>query len=141
MKQVMASRTANTRFYLSLLAIFSILSLVLASVGLYGVVAYLVSTRQQEIGVRLALGADRLGIVGMVLREAALPAIGGLLGGIIGALAMARVFQEFLFQVPARDPLVFGSVSFILLATALASAFMPARRASRISPSDSLRQE
>jgi predicted permease len=136
MEQVMAGETAATRFYLVLLSVFAGLAVVLASVGLYGVIAYLVSTQRQEIGIRMALGAQRVGVVRMILAQAAAPTLFGLAAGLLGALVGARVLEGFLYQVNPRDPLVYACVALLLLGVATASAFLPARQASLVDPGE-----
>jgi len=138
MEQVMAGETAATRFYLVLLSVFAGLAVVLASVGLYGVIAYLVSMQRREIGIRMALGAQRVGVVRMILTQAAPPTLFGLGAGLMGAMVGARVLEGFLYQVNPRDPLVFACVALLLLGVAAISAFLPARQASLVDPGEAL---
>ena len=141
MDQLLRGQTAVRRFYLLLLSIFAVLAMVLASVGLYGVIAYLVTTRRREIGIRLALGSQRAGVVRMVLLQAAKPTLIGLIVGIAAATAGAPVLDRFLFQVNPRDPLVYTAVASLLLAVAVFSAFLPACQASLVDPGEVLRGE
>jgi predicted permease len=141
MSQVMVGQTAATRFYLTLLAVFAGLAVILASVGLYGVMAYLVSIQRQEIGIRLALGAERVGMIRLVLAQAAAPIFVGLGGGLIAAAAGANLLERFLYQVDPRDPLVYGGVSLLLLVVAASSALIPARQAGRVDPGEALRED
>jgi len=141
MRNVVGAQTAATRFYLTLLAVFAGLATVLASVGLYGVMAYLVSMQRQEIGIRLALGAERAGMIRLVLAQAASPILLGLGGGLLASALGARLLERFLYQVDPRDPLVYGGVSLLLLFVAVSSALIPARQASRVDPGEALRQD
>jgi predicted permease len=113
MEEAVSGETAATRFYLSLLVVFAGLAVILAAVGLYGVVSYLVSLRRQEVGIRIALGADRSGILRMFVRQAAMPTLTGILLGVAIALVGASTLEEFLYQVNPRDPLVFGGVLLV----------------------------
>ncbi|MFH1763319.1 MAG: ABC transporter permease [Gemmatimonadota bacterium] len=141
MEELVAEETASTRFYLILLSVFAGIAVVLAAVGLYGVVAHLVSQRRQEIGIRLALGASGGGVVGLVLLQAAFPTLLGLGFGLATALAGGRIMESFLFEVDPRDPMVFAGVAAILIAVALVAALIPARQASRMDPVQALRAE
>lgn len=132
---------APTRFLLSLVAIFAGLAVVLAVVGLYGVVSHLVSRRTREIGIRLALGASRPTITRLVLGHALWPALIGVSGGLLGSIAATRLLRSMLFEVEPTDPLVLGAVSILLLAVATAASLVPARRAMRVNPTDVLRVE
>jgi predicted permease len=141
MQELVDGETASTRFFLILLGVFAAMAVMLAAVGLYGVVAYLVSGRRQEIGIRLALGADRREVVGLVLLQAASPTLVGLGLGLAAALAGARIMEGFLFQVAPRDPMVFAGVATILMAVAFLAALIPARQASRLNPVQALNAE
>lgn len=132
---------APTRFYLTLLGIFSVLAIVLAAVGLYSVVAYLVARQTREIGIRIALGARSDDVIRLVLRQGAQPAIAGIVVGLVASLAGARVLQSLLFGVSPYDPVTVVSVTTLLAVVAAAATLMPARRASRIPPAVALRQE
>jgi ABC-type antimicrobial peptide transport system permease subunit len=120
---------------------FGALALTLAAVGLYGVMAYAVAQRTREVGIRMALGARRLDVVGMIVREALVPVLFGIAIGTAGALAAARVISSLLFGVAPRDPLSFILAVCGMLAVALAAAAIPARRASRVEPAIALRYE
>jgi len=132
---------APTRFYMLMLAIFAGIAVVLASVGLYGVVAYLVSRRTREIGVRIALGARRQQVIGLVLRQGMQPAALGLVVGLLLTLALGRLASSLLFQVSPRDPTIMAAVTAVLSVVALVAVLLPARRASRIDPIKALRVE
>jgi len=123
-----------------LLAVFGALALVLASVGLYGILAYAVGQRQREIGLRMALGADRRSVLRLVLGEAAALVAIGVAAGLVLAAAASRAMSSLLFGLSAVDPSAFGGASAILVLVALVAAYLPARRASRLDPFRALRQ-
>jgi hypothetical protein len=133
--------TATTRFYLALVAAFAVLAVVLAAVGLYGVVSYLVSRRTREIGVRVALGAGSGRVRTMVVLQGLIPALGGLAAGTVAAVASGRLVESVLFQVDARDPVVLGSVVILLLGVTIVATLVPARRATQVDPVHALRAE
>jgi ABC-type antimicrobial peptide transport system permease subunit len=120
---------------------FGALALTLAAVGLYGVMAYAVAQRTREVGVRMALGARRFDVIGMIVREALAPVLLGVAIGIAGALAATRVISSLLFGVAPRDPLSFVLAVSAMVAVALLAAAIPARRASRVEPAIALRYE
>jgi putative ABC transport system permease protein len=124
-----------------LFASFGALGLILAAVGIYGVMAFAVAQRTHEFGVRMALGAQRSRVVSMVLREGALLAFLGTLIGLGGAYLVGRAMQSTLYGVSAFDARAFIGVSALLLAAALLACWFPARRASRIEPLKALRYE
>jgi predicted permease len=132
---------AGERFSMLLVASFGLLAILLAAVGIYGVISYSVAQRMREIAIRVALGAQRGDVFGMVIRHGLRLAGLGILIGIIAALGMARLLTVFLYGVSATDPLTFVSVSIFLAATALGASFFPARRAAAINPTDALRME
>lgn len=139
--QLVADSTSEQRFGASLMIAFAALALVLASVGLYGVLAYLVSQRTAEIGIRMALGAERIVVLRMVLRQGLFLALTGVLIGIGAALATTHVMSGLLFGVTARDPLTFVATSVILILVATIATFAPAWRATRVDPMVALRYE
>jgi predicted permease len=141
MNEVVAIALATPRLTGFLLGAFAAIALVLAAVGIYGVLAYLVSQRQQEIGVRLALGADRSQVLGLILRHGLSLAAVGIVIGLIGALALTRLMQTLLYGVRPNDPLTFVVVTAAVLLVALMASFLPARRATRVSPMDALRAQ
>ncbi|HTM49699.1 MAG TPA: ABC transporter permease [Bryobacteraceae bacterium] len=128
------------QFVTSTLGVFASAGLLLAAMGVYGVMRYWVGSRTQELGIRLALGAQPGGILSMVLRQAGRSALAGVACGILGALSLQRVLSSQLYGVSPADPAVIASVSLLMAGVALLAAFLPARRASRIDPSVALRQ-
>jgi len=133
--------TAETWFQARLISTFSLLALILAAIGIYGVLAYAVTERTREIGIRMALGAKKRDITGMLLkRTLALIMCGVVLGG-CGALVLTRVLARFLFEVKPNDPLTFLSVAAILAATGIVAGLLPAQRATRVDPVVALRWE
>ncbi|MGZ4825569.1 MAG: ABC transporter permease [Terriglobales bacterium] len=143
MTDLLERSVAQSRFNAMLLAIFAGMALLLAAIGIYGVISYGVSIRTQEIGVRMALGADRRSVVSMVLAES-LKLVGlGLLGGLVLALALAltRLIASLLFGVHSADPMVYGAISLVLFGAALLATLLPARRASALEPMQALRAE
>ncbi|MES1262303.1 MAG: ABC transporter permease [Acidobacteriota bacterium] len=141
MDQVVALSIGRQRFNMLLMTVFGCSSLLLAAIGIYGLLAYTVEQRTQEIGIRLALGADARGVRNMVVREGMSLVLAGVATGLLAAGAMGQVIDSFLFGVQARDPAVFVVVPAILSAVALAAIWLPANRASRLNPLDSLRHD
>lgn len=139
MNDIVAGSISEPRFQANLLSIFSVLALLLAAIGTYGVLAHDVSSRTREIGLRMALGADRFDIARMVLRRALLLAVPGIALGTAGALALTRVLASSLFEVEATDPFTFFTVAAALLVTALFAAVMPSRRATSVDPLTAVR--
>jgi putative ABC transport system permease protein len=139
MESLMAQRTAVRRFVIALLGVFAAIALVLASVGLYGVVAYTVAQRHREFGIRLALGSTPHGLARLVLHEGMLlVAAGVVIGGLLAA-AGARLLRGFLFQVEPSDPRVAVAAIAILALTAAVASWIPARRAARLDPLSTIR--
>jgi predicted permease len=129
------------RLIACLCAVFGVLALGLASVGLYGVMAYAVTERTREIGVRIALGAQRGDVIGMVLRESLLPVLAGIAAGLCGALSLVRLVAGMLYGVAPHDPFTIVLAAVAMLGVSLAAAVIPARRASRVEPMTALRYE
>ncbi len=129
------------RFWMRALGIFATLALVLAVVGIYGVVSYAVGQRTHEIGVRMALGAQRTDVLGMVLRQGLVMSVGGVIVGVLGAVAATRLISSWLYGVEATDPATFAIVSLVLVGIALLASYVPARRATRVDPLIALRSE
>jgi putative ABC transport system permease protein len=141
MDDFVAAQLARPRFYLLLLGLFAILAVVLAAVGLYGVVAYAVAQRTREIGLRVALGARARQVVNLVLWQGVRPAVLGLLLGLAGAAAAGRIVRGLLFEVEPGDPVTFALVPVVLLSVVVLACALPALRAVRIAPSSALRHE
>lgn len=132
---------APTRFAMALLMAFAVIALALAAVGIYGVVAYSISQRTQEIGVRVALGAEPGTIVRLVLGDGLRLAVAGLVIGVVVAIAAMRVLRSMLYGVSPVDPLTFAAVALLVTAIALVASYIPARRALRIDPAEALRAD
>ncbi len=132
---------ARRRFAMSLLSVFAALALGLAVVGVYGVMAYLVGQGRRELGIRLALGASRGAILGLVMRRGLALALTGLLVGLLGAVALTRFMEGLLFGVRPHDPLTFATIPAILVLTTVLAVYAPARRAARTDPLLTLRSE
>lgn len=132
---------ARRRFTMLLLGAFACLALVLATIGVYGVIAYLVSQGTREIGIRLALGASRMNILTLIVRQGMSLVVAGVAFGLAGAYAFARMMQSLLFGISSTDTLTFTSIPLLLSAVALLASYIPARRAAQIDPMISLRCE
>jgi putative ABC transport system permease protein len=141
MDQVFAAAISRERFQMLLLALFATLALVLACVGLYGVISYAVAQRTHEIGVRMALGAQRGDVLRLVIRQGMVLTVAGLLLGTIGALAATRVMRELLYGMTATDAVTFLSAGGLLVLVAFLACFIPARRATKVDPLVALRYE
>ena len=141
MDRVVADATAQPRFEMLLLGVFAVIALVLAAVGIYGVISYSVSRRTREIGIRIALGASRTDVLRMVVRQAIVQALAGAAVGLAGALLVSRLMARMLYGVQLTDPITFGGVAIILALAALLASCVPARRATRIEPMIALRNE
>ena len=141
MDDVVATSYAARRLTMILLAAFAALALALACVGIYGVISYLVGQRTQEIGIRMALGAQRRDILHLVLGQGAKMAMVGAAIGMAASLALTRLMAKQLFGVSAHDPLTYASVAALLMLVAIAACYVPARRAVRVDPMTSLRRE
>ena len=139
--QVVAEATAQSRFYVVLLGAFSVVALVLAGVGIYGVMSYSVSRRTREIGIRMALGAQRRDVLELIVLHGMAPALAGVAAGVAGGLALTRLMSGLLFGTPPSDPLTFGAVVVMLSGVAVAASYWPARRASGVDPMVALRCE
>jgi putative ABC transport system permease protein len=141
MSEVVAAALATPRLTGFLLAAFAGIALALAAVGIYGVLAYLVSQRTQEIGVRLAIGADRAQVLKMILRQGMTLSLGGVAVGLAAAFVLTRLMQSLLYQVRPADPLTFVVVPLMLLAVSLIASYVPALRATKVSPVIALRTQ
>jgi putative ABC transport system permease protein len=141
METVVSATTTEPRFQTRLLAVFAMLALVLAAIGVYGVLAYSVSERTHEIGIRLALGAGTGNVMGMVFRNSLTLAVAGVSLGTAGALVVTRVLEKYLFDVKPTDPATFAVVALVLAVIALLAGCIPARRATKVDPVVALRFE
>lgn len=141
MEQVRGESTSRTDFNMTLLVIFAGVALLLAAIGIYGLMAYSVQQRTQEIGVRMALGASAQDVRKMVVRQGMALALAGVLIGVAAAFGLTRLMASLLYGVTPRDPIAMTSVALLLVAVALAATYIPAQRASRVDPVVSLRYE
>jgi predicted permease len=141
MREIFSESISSRRFQTVLTSAFAGAALLLACMGIYGVISYSVSRRTQEIGIRIALGAQSLQASMLVLRQAVRPVIGGLLVGVVGALAAGRLIRSFLFNTEALDPAAFLAVVLMFLAVAGVAAWAPVRKAARLDPAIALRNE
>jgi predicted permease len=141
MDEAVAASVAPPRFRMLLLALFATTATLIATCGIYGLMAYAVTQRRREIGVRMALGATRRDVLRLVLARALRIVVAGLIVGLAGAVGVTRVLQRFLFGVTPTDPIAFTIVTLLLMAVGLMAAWLPARRATRIDPSAALRAE
>jgi putative ABC transport system permease protein len=139
--EVVAAATREQRFTMALMTGFAALALVLAAVGIYGVISYSVNQRTREIGIRLALGAEAGSVRALVLRQGLMPALAGIGGGLIAAGLLTRFLGSLLYGVAPLDPLTFVAIPMLLLLVATASVLLPASRASRVDPMEALRGE
>ncbi|HEY1939323.1 MAG TPA: ABC transporter permease [Candidatus Angelobacter sp.] len=141
MEKSVADSISSKRFTMTLLGVFAFLALLLASIGIYGVLSYMVGQRTKEIGVRMALGAQKFDVLRMVLRDGARMTITGVILGLIGALALTRLMRTMLYGVRPTDPLTFVSVAALLCIIAMLACYVPARRAMRVDPIEALRHQ
>jgi ABC-type antimicrobial peptide transport system permease subunit len=141
LESVLGGTVARPRLLAMLLVLFGAMGLTLGALGIYGVLAYAVSQRRQEIGVRVALGAAPRSILGLVVRQGMGLALAGMVAGLAGAFVVTRVMQSVLYEVGVTDPATFGLVVLVLLGVALAASWLPARRALRIEPVTALRYD
>jgi ABC-type antimicrobial peptide transport system permease subunit len=141
MQSVISASMAQQRFTMMLLGGFGLMSLLLGGAGLYGVMSYTVARRTKEIGVRMAIGAQRTDILSMILREAGLLVGLGLVVGLAASLAGAQLLRTLLFGIAPRDPFTFAATCGVLLLTGLFAAWWPARRAASTEPMQALRME
>jgi putative ABC transport system permease protein len=139
LEEVVSTSVAQRRFSLVLLGVFGAAALLLAVMGVYSVVAYLAAQRQHEIGIRVALGAQRADVLGLVLRHGAMLTLGGIAMGVVAALWLTRLLTGLLYGVTPTDPASFAAVVAALLAVAMVASYVPARRATRVDPMNVLR--
>jgi putative ABC transport system permease protein len=141
MEQLVASSLTRQRFYATLLGIFATIAAVLGAVGIYGVLAYVVSQRTQEIGIRVALGANRSTVLGLILWRGVVLTTVGITLGLAGATALNRYLSSMLFDLTPLDPATYATVALLFAAVALAASYLPARSATRVDPMVALRRD
>jgi predicted permease len=141
MEGIVSDSLAARRFSMVLLGVFAALALILSSIGIYGVISYLVGQRTQEIGIRMALGAQQSDVMRLVVGQGAKMALAGVAIGLVFALWLMRFMVKMLYGISTRDPLTFAGVALLLLVVALAACYIPARRAMRVDLVDALRYE
>jgi putative ABC transport system permease protein len=141
MDRLVASSVARPRFYAVLLGVFAGIAGLLAAVGIYGVLAYAVTQRTREIGIRMSLGAQRRNVLALVLRHGAILTAVGIALGLAGAVAATRLLRSMLFELAPLDPLTFGAVSLLFALVATLASYLPARRATKVDPIVALRSE
>jgi len=141
MEEMVATRLAQRRLNMLLLGLFGLLGLVIAAVGIYGLMAFVVAQRTREIGVRMALGASRANVVTMVLLKALGLVVAGLIVGSAGAWYLSAAARAFLFRLEPTDPRAFAAAAVVLLGAALAASVVPAWRAARVDPVVALRTD
>jgi len=141
LEDIVSESMTQPRFSMLLVAIFGALAVVLAAIGMYGVISYSVAQRTQEIGIRMALGAARGDILRMILGQSARFALLGIVLGAAAALVVTPLMRTFLYGVAPADPLTFAAVSLLLIAIALAACYVPARRAMKLNPTIALRYD
>jgi putative ABC transport system permease protein len=140
MEWYLSESMAQRRFNMLLLGTFAGLALVLAAVGIYGVIAYTVTQRTHEMGIRIALGARGSDIFRLIFGQAMLTTTIGIVIGLGAALGLTRLLQNLLYGVTATDPFVFAAITFLLLLVAMAATYIPARRAMKVNPITALRE-
>jgi len=141
LNETVSASLSERRFSMEIVALFALTALLLAGLGIYGVISYIVSERTHEIGIRIALGAGRRGILQMVLRQGLGLAIAGAAVGLVGAAVVSRLMAGLLYGVRPADPLTFAGVALLLIGVALLACYIPARRAMRVDPLVALRYE
>lgn len=141
MDEVISKYLSDRRFALELLGVFAGVALLLASIGIYGVMAYTFSRRTNEIGIRMAMGAGRLDIFKMALREGAVTIAFGVMAGVLGSLALTQFLRSMLFSVKVTDPATFTTIAALLAGVTLLACLVPAHRATRVDPLIALRHE
>jgi putative ABC transport system permease protein len=141
MREVLEASVSQRRFQMLLTSAFAVCALLLAGLGIYGVVSYAVARRTREMGIRLAFGAQPVDIYHIVLRRGMTPVILGLLVGVAGACALGRLLRSLLYEISPTDPLTIVAVVTIMSLAAIAACYIPARRAARIDPMEALRYE
>jgi putative ABC transport system permease protein len=141
MDHIVAKAVARQRFSMLLLGLFAALALLLASIGIYGVMSYSVAQRTREIGIRIALGARRVDVLQMTVKQALKLVGAGMMIGLAAAFLLTRALASLLFGISATDPITFISISVVLLAVAILASYVPALRATRVDPITALRAQ
>jgi ABC-type antimicrobial peptide transport system permease subunit len=141
LRDKLTQAASTPKFFTVLVAIFGVLALTLAAVGLYGVVSYTVRQREREMAVRLALGAPPRRVLALMLRQGMKPVVVGLAIGLAGAVAVTRIMRSLLFEVSATDPMTFVGVASLLAMVGLMASYLPSRRAAGVQPAMTLRGE
>ena len=141
MDQVISNSFASRRFAMVLLGVFALIALLLASIGIYGVLSYIAGQRTHEIGIRMVLGAQRRDVLKLVMGDAARMTVGGVLVGLMAAAGLTRLIKSMLFGISTMDPVTFAGVAILLTAVAFVACYLPTRRAMRVDPVVSLRYE
>jgi putative ABC transport system permease protein len=141
MDEIISDSISDRKFSMVLLGTFAALALLLSSIGIYGVISYLIGERTHEIGIRMALGAQRKDVLTLVLSEGVRLTLLGAAIGIAAALGLTRLMANLLYGVSATDPLTFTAVPIVLLGVAMLACYIPARRAMRVDPMTALRYE
>jgi putative ABC transport system permease protein len=141
MDELLSSTIADRKFNMLLLAVFAAVSLSLAAVGIYGLIAYSVAQRTRELGIRIAIGALPRDVLFLVIRQGATLALAGIIIGSLGAIALTRWMRSMLFQVDPLDPLTFAAVGVVLAVIALGATWAPALRAARVNPVTAMRND
>jgi ABC-type antimicrobial peptide transport system permease subunit len=141
LSDMVSNSLAPRRFIVTVLGFFAGVALLMAVLGLYGVISYSVAQRTQELGIRMALGAQRRDVLGLVIGQGMRLAALGAVIGLLASIAASRVLRNQLFQVSAFDPLTFSAMAAVLICAALLASYVPAQRATRVDPTDALRYE
>jgi putative ABC transport system permease protein len=141
MEQALSRSVAARRFSMILLSVFATLALVLAAVGIYGVISYSVAQRTREVGIRMALGAQTTAVLTVIVRDGLKLVVSGVLVGLVGAFMLSRLLTTLLFGVTPTDAVTYATVALILVGVALAACYIPARRAAKVDPLVALRFE